>query len=200
MYLVADTIDQGKDLYKWEYRLDLGKRGLGEGSALIEGLDADKIYYVRLYASNSAGEDWTGKESQVRLQPLANHLPIGLGMWLDANDILADGSTGVEGVSLSTWRDKSMFGRDMDNFLGDPQIKFDGYGDKPVVDFDGNDQMWTTYDLAGPDFNQWRSLGYVAFGVSRYTGGDSERVISSVGYNWLMGHHGNRISRYYLNG
>ena len=89
------------------------------------------------------------KESQVRLQPLANHLPIGLGMWLDANDILADGSTGVEGVSLSTWRDKSMFGRDMDNFLGDPQIKFDGYGDKPVVDFDGNDQMWTTYDLSG---------------------------------------------------
>ena len=105
-------------MYKWEYRLDLGKRGLGEGSALIEGLDADKIYYVRLYALNSAGEDWTGKESQVRLQPLANHLPIGLGMWLDANDILVvDGSTGVEGVSLSTSRDKSMFGRDMDNFL-----------------------------------------------------------------------------------
>ena len=43
-----------------------------------------------------------------------------------------------------------------------------------MVDFDGNDQMWTTYDLSGPDFNQWRSLGYVAFGVSRYTGGDSE--------------------------
>ena len=26
-----------------------------------KGLDADKIYYVRLYALNSAGEDWTGK-------------------------------------------------------------------------------------------------------------------------------------------
>ena len=32
----------------------------------------------------------------------------------------------------------------------------------------------------------------------RYTGGDNERVISSVGRNWLMGHGANQISRYYL--
>ena len=46
----------------------------------------------------------------------------------------------------------------------------------------------------------WRNGGYTAFGVSRYTGGRSNRVISSQGQNWIMGHHGNRNGRYYFNG
>jgi hypothetical protein len=59
-----------------------------------------------------------------------------------------------------------------------------------VVDFDGNDQIISTYNFAGNDLQLWRNGGYTAFGVSRYTGGRSNRVISSSGQNWIMGHHG----------
>ena len=67
VYLVADTVDQGKDLYKWKYRKNLGKLGLGSGSFILSGLDVGKLYYLRLNAINSVGEDWTGKDSEVRL-------------------------------------------------------------------------------------------------------------------------------------
>ena len=66
VYLVADTVDHGKDLYKWKFRLALGKIGLGTGVAILDGLNADAVYFVRMYAVNSAGEDWTGKESEIR--------------------------------------------------------------------------------------------------------------------------------------
>ena len=74
----------------------------------------------------------------------------------------------------------------------------DGYKGQPVVDFDGNDQLWTTHSFNADQ--AFRNMGYVAFGVSRYTGGDNERLISSVGRNWSMGHLGNQISSYYLSG
>ncbi len=198
VFLLADTVDHGKDLYKWKFRLSLGRLGLGPGSALIDGLNADAIYYVRMYAVNSVGEDWTGKDAQVRLQPLKNHLPMGLAIWFDATDVLADQTEAIEGAALSVWRDKSGFQRDMDNARGDPSIKMEGHQGKPVVDFDGNDQLWTTFAFNGTQ--DFRNMGYVAFGVSRYAEGGNGRVISSVGSNWLMGHHGNLISRYFLNG
>ena len=40
LYIVADTVDHGKDLYKWQFRLELGKAGLGEGSTILAGLNA----------------------------------------------------------------------------------------------------------------------------------------------------------------
>ena len=66
------------------------------------------------------------------------------------------------------------------------------------LDFDGNDQLWTSYNFRND--NAYRNMGYVAFGVSRYTDGANNRVISSVGNNWLMGHQANMIGRFYLNG
>ena len=115
VYLVADTVDHGKDLYKWKFRLALGKIGLGSGVAILDGLNADAVYFVRMYAVNSAGEDWTGKESEIRYQPLKNHLPMALSVWFDATDPLADETKAIEGAFLSTWRHKSGFERDMDN-------------------------------------------------------------------------------------
>ena len=167
VYLVADISDHGKDLYKWKFRLDLGKRGLGMGNAVLEGLDADKIYYLRMLAINSAGEHWTGKESRIRLQPELIHLPVGLGIWFDSTDVLANKTPMQEGIVLNIWRDKSNFGRDMVNTTGDPLILNQGYGGKPVVDFDGNDQMWTDYDFSDQaEIYQWRNMGYTAFGLS----------------------------------
>ena len=51
--------------------------------------------------------------------------------------------------------------------------------------FDGNDYMWTTRNF---DYLE----EYTIFTVARYTGGDSERIISSKSRNWLFGFHGNR--------
>ena len=198
LYIVADTVDHGKDLYKWQFRLELGKAGLGEGSTILAGLNADSVYYVRMYAVNSVGEDWTGKASEVRLQPQINHLPVNLSMWLDSTDILADGTEPIDGAPISVWKDKSLHERDMDNREGDPLIKLEGPNGKAVVDFDGDDQIYSTYSFT--DGNIIRNMGYSAFGVSRYTGGKNGRVISSVGHNWLMGHHWGRMSSYYLNG
>ena len=198
LYIVADTVDHGKDLYKWQFRLELGKAGLGEGSTILAGLNADSVYYVRMYAVNSVGEDWTGKASEVRLQPQINHLPVNLSMWLDSTDILADGTEPIDGAPISVWKDKSLNERDMDNRKGDPLIKLEGPNGKAVVDFDGDDQIYSTYSFT--DGNIIRNMGYSAFGVSRYTGGKNGRVISSVGHNWLMGHHWGRMSSYYLNG
>ena len=101
---------------------------------------------------------------------------------------------------MTRWSDKSGKDRHMENPLGDPVIKLDGHGGRAVVDFDGNDRMNTSYDMRGPDLQTWRLMGYTVFGVSRYKGGDNERVITSIGQNWLLGHHGNRIGRYYFNG
>ena len=200
VYVLADTIDQGTNFYAWSYRLALGSQGLGVGSTILGGLAPDQSYYIRLYAENSAGFDWTGKEFSIRTQPNKEHLPSTLAMWFDATDLAADGVLPLAGQTVSTWVDKSGKSRNMANPAGNPIIKLDGDGGKPVVNFDGKSQMRTNYNFSGTDFNLWRNGGYSVFGVSRYTGGDSERVISSNGHNWLFGHHGNQIGRYFFNG
>ncbi|MDG0963632.1 MAG: putative Ig domain-containing protein, partial [Opitutales bacterium] len=91
VYVLADTVDQGTNFYAWTYRLALGKKGLGEGSTILGGLAPDQRYYIRLYAENSAGFDWTGKKFLVRTQPLIQHLPATLGIWFDATDISGNG-------------------------------------------------------------------------------------------------------------
>ena len=103
---------------------------MGEGSALIEGLDADKIYYVRLYALNSAGEDWTRKRISSQAAAACKIiyrlvLECGLMQMISLMMVLQ----GWKVFPLEVLgRINRGSGRDMDNFLGDPQIKFDGYG------------------------------------------------------------------------
>ena len=206
VFILVDTMDQGTDFYKWKYRFDTGKQALGTNSILVGGLAPDQSYYVRLYAYNSVGEDWTGKIFSVRTQPNRSSLPFGLAMWLDATQISGPleetNATLTEGMQISTWVDLSGNDRHMniEEGGGDPTIAMDGYEGKAVVDFDGNDQLVSTYNFAGNDLQLWRNGGYTAFGISRYTGGRSNRVISSRGQNWIMGHHGNRNARFYFNG
>ena len=140
LYVVADTIDHGTNFYAWSYRKSLGNKGLGSGTAILGGLEPNQSYYVRLYAENSAGYDWTGKEFLIRTQPNKEHLPTSLAMWLDAADLAGNGSNTVEGFTVSTWNDKSGKDRDMANPVGNPTIKLEGHGGKPVVDFDGKSQ------------------------------------------------------------
>ena len=127
-------------------------------------------------------------------------------MWFDATQLSGlreeTNATLTPGMEVSTWVDLSGNDRHMNvkEGGGNPTIAMDGYEGKAVVDFNGNDQLVSTYNFAGNDLQLWRNGGYTAFGVSRYTGGKSNRVISSVGQNWIMGHHENRNARFYFNG
>ena len=173
------------------------------GAEVLGGLAPDERYYIRLYAENFR-RIMTGPVrslSSVR-KPRNWICQLALALWLDATDLNNDEgltsnyneeSWALDGQIINYWKDKSGRGRDLPSSLtrGSPSIKLEGAGGKPVVTFDGKAQMVSEYNFRGADLNLWRNEGYSAFGVSRYTGGDSERVISSAGQNWLFGHHRN---------
>jgi hypothetical protein len=196
VYLLADTTDHGDSFYSWNYRLSLGKLGLGPSSATLGGLAPDQSYYVRIYAENSAGSVWTGKKFLIRTQPLKEHLPSSLAIWFDSEDTNADGSKDnlPEGENVSTWLDKSGKGRDMvrsgsGSTTSFPSIAYDGFTQKQVVHFDGKSRMQTSYNFRGTDTNLWRNQGYSAFGVSRYTGGitkESLHRLAEIGFLVIM--------------
>ena len=155
----------------------MGLQSLGTSSTTIGGLAPDQSYYIRLYAYNSAGEDWTGKEFFIRTQPEKSHLPFGLTMWFDAENVSGTGTSPSAGMEIATWVDLSGNNRLMNNVNGDPTIAMDGYEGRAVVDFDGNDQLISTYDFLGTDLQVWREWWITAFGVSRYTGGRNNRSL-----------------------
>ena len=113
----------------------------------------------------------------------------GLVLHLDAGQI--DGLE--EGSVVNSWSDLSPAGNDADNVKDNPTWHADVVGGRPVVRFDGGDLLWTTTDFS-------TTKEYSIISVARYTGGDSERVISSRGMNWLFGFHGNTYRRWYANG
>ena len=50
---------------------------------------------------------------------------------------------------------------------------------------------------------RWRNEGYTAIAVARYTGaknGQSERLISSNGGNYIFGFHGQQTNRHHFDG
>ena len=100
--------------------------------------------------------------------------------------LAADAIRGLAyGDAVNEWSDSSLEANHINNVIGDPQWIEDGLNGRPVVRFDGNDYMWTTRNF---DYLE----EYTIFTVARYTGGDSERIISSKSRNWLFGFHGNR--------
>ncbi|HUT08971.1 MAG TPA: LamG-like jellyroll fold domain-containing protein, partial [Thermoguttaceae bacterium] len=104
----------------------------------------------------------------------------GLQLWLDAGEIsgLSDGDT------VTQWLDRSGLDHHADNLgRGDPKYVASGLNGMPVVSFT-DDQLFTTYNFDALS-------EYSIFTVARYTGGDSERIISSKDHNWLFGFHGN---------
>jgi hypothetical protein len=116
-------------------------------------------------------------------------IPSGRQLHLDASSIsgLADGAT------VSFWSDISGQGHHADGVSGDPSYVAVGPNGQPVVNFDGNDGLFTSYNFD--------SLSeYTVLSVARYTGGDNERIISSKSRNWLFGFHGNLDERWYAEG
>ena len=59
---------------------------------------------------------------------------------------------------------------------------------KNVVNFDGNDQLWTDQACLATNFT--------IISVSRMTGGLNQRLITSKDRNWFLGYHGSADDRY----
>ncbi len=117
-------------------------------------------------------------------------LPSGLALWLKADvGVVTNGSGNV-----TTWQDQSGWGRDANNVISDPALLTNGPAGQNVVNFDGGDAVYTTYN-----FDSLQQ--YTIFSVARYTGPDYYgRVISSFTRNDLFGFHSNGDERWHMEG
>ena len=114
----------------------------------------------------------------------------GLTIWMDANDSESFEYNQTNNTILKSWNNR-IAGDDYDFDLiwGNPTRKYSN--GKWTVDFDGDDMLGTT--TLNTDFS------YTVFSVSRQTGGQNARLISSD-HNWLMGYHGGYNNKFYFNG
>lgn len=141
-----------------------------------------------LLATITAGAGPGGFESFATASSLA--------FWVDASDIDGNGAPDAlaNGSAITNWADKSGFGRNLANTGTVSYTLASAAGNnKPAVAF-SNSRLQSAYDFdaLGAD--------YSIIGVSRYTGGDNERVISSATGNWLFGHWGGGDQRWYAEG
>ena len=51
------------------------------------------------------------------------------------------------GEKINDWLDLSGSNKHFDNVSGDPTVLLSGLKGKPVINFDGNDLLWTTHDF-----------------------------------------------------
>ncbi len=120
-------------------------------------------------------------------------------------------ASAIQGLSnlanVTQWKDISGKARHMNNIRNNPRwiAAEPSLNNKPVVDFnDAADRMWTSYNFrSGTQWSKWRLGGWTAIAVARYTAGlngDSERLISSKGGNWLFGFHGQMVNRHHFDG
>ena len=113
----------------------------------------------------------------------SHDLPFGL----DAND---SNSLDLSENNVTAWKNKAGAFYNFDQYTGEP-VRF-SYGDKQVVRFDGDDQIWTNDSFDLPEFT--------IFSISRLTGGNNRRLITSKNENWLWGYQGGSVEKFYFNG
>ena len=87
----------------------------------------------------------------------------------------------ANGEEIDEWEDLSGTGNDFNNVSGDPRVLLSGLKGKPVVNFDGNDLLWTNHN-----FDHLTNTGYTMLTLARYTGAKSNRVISSRSRNFPL--------------
>ncbi|MDA0343881.1 MAG: hypothetical protein O3B07_06795, partial [Verrucomicrobia bacterium] len=116
----------------------------------------------------------------------------GLLIWMDASH--ADSfDINQSNNSVLEWSNRVVGqGYDFDLVWGDPSRKFTS--GKWTVNFDGDDMLGTTSDLHHSAYKN-----YTAFSISRQTGGDNERLISSA-HNWSMGYLWGGNNKFHFNG
>lgn len=130
-----------------------------------------------------------------------NDLPFKNGLigWWDASD---DSTVTMDGSYVLQLRDKSNSGYHMGPSgatLNQGPLRNTTLNSKKVLYFNSNGRGLGT---ASGDLNL-QNQNYTVIALSRYTdagGTYDNRVVQAVGNNWLLGHHGSYIKRYYANG
>jgi hypothetical protein len=147
------------------------------------------------YLNESSGADislhWGSSDGGTDTGAWENTVVIGkktpkLGIWLDADDA---SSFSLSGSNVTSWNNKAGSSYNLDQKSGDPTRIASGNG-KSVVNFDGNDQLWTN--------DSYTNKKYTILSVSRYTGGMNGRVIASKDNNWLLGYHSNGVDKFHF--
>jgi hypothetical protein len=110
-----------------------------------------------------------------------------LKLWLDADDA---NSFQLSGSNITKWYNKAGNGYIFDQKTGDPTRTV--VNGKNVVNFDGNDQLWTN--------DVFLASNFTILSVSRWTGGGNGRLIASKDRNWLFGYHSSGNDRFYFEG
>ncbi len=122
-----------------------------------------------------------------------------LALWLDASDPLGTGVIPANGSTISTWADKSGFGRNATVNTGTPQYvtadpAVNNMGAIGFTASNGVDLLTTAFDFDALGAN------YTIFAVSRFNGASHQRVITSINHNWLFGHHNPHTEGWYFEG
>ena len=123
-------------------------------------------------------------------------LPIKKGLvgWWDAAD---DTTITTSGSNVTQWRDKSGSGYHMSvpSSYSGPSRQYTLNGRKVLTFTSSNGLETSTFTL--------QNSNYTIIGVSRYTStgqSSSGRVIQANSNNWLLGHHGGGVRKYYAVG
>ena len=121
-------------------------------------------------------------------------MPDEVQLHLDASDINNDGgaTNPADGATITDWMDVSGLDHHADNNWNAPTYNTNGPNGAPVVQFT-NDVLSTTYNFDP-------LTAYTVFSVSHYTGGDNERMLSSMTRNWLLGSEGSANEKMYAEG
>jgi autotransporter-associated beta strand protein len=122
-----------------------------------------------------------------------------LALWLDASDPLGTGVIPANGATVSTWADKSGFGRNATATTGTPtyvtaDAAVNNMGAIGFTASNGVDLLTTAFDFDALGAN------YTIFAISRFNGASHQRVITSVTRNWLYGHHNPYTEGWYFEG
>ena len=117
-------------------------------------------------------------------------LPLSLGntlkIWLDAEDT---NSFQLSGSNITKWYNKFGNGYVFDQKTGDPSRTV--VNGRNVVNLDGDDQLWTN--------DAFLASNYTILSVSRLTGGQNARLITSRDRNWIVGYWGGRVDTFFFN-
>ena len=149
-------------------------------------------HYAQPVAGANISLYWGSTDGGSTLGSWANNLAIGkknpkIAIWLDANDA---STFSLSGNAITSWDNKVGTTHNFNQKSGDPSRLASGNG-KSVVNFDGNDQLWTN--------DSYTKQNYTVLSVARYTGGQNMRIISSKDINWLHGFWNNETDVFHFN-
>ncbi|MEL0098081.1 MAG: LamG-like jellyroll fold domain-containing protein, partial [Opitutae bacterium] len=199
-YLAIPAKDSLSDLHEKSFSLSLWVNPDQVGEKFSEGklhafsfsLENSDYYFEdieNLLALQPPFSSTLEDEESINLNTFSPLDIAGLTIWMDASNENSFDINQTNNAILE-WNNSVIGqGYNFNMSWGDPTRKFSA--GKWTVNFDGNDML-------GTDTN-YGSNNYTVFAISRQTGNDNQRLISSA-QNWLFGYHNGGNNRFHYNG